>query len=89
MLDYYDSYLDAIVTYLDSIEDLLVRLDYAIGKNENLLTRIDLRLEMIEGKMDKKIKSAKKIIDKKMDSLVKADIKRDKDCDAKMMKKKK
>lgn len=39
--------------------------------------------------MDKKIKSAKKVIDKKMDKLVKEDIKRDKDCDSKMMKKKK
>lgn len=39
--------------------------------------------------MDKKIKSVKKVMDKKMDSLVKADVKRDKACDSKMMKKKK
>ena len=38
--------------------------------------------------MDKKIKAAKKTIDKKMDNLVKADIKRDKKCDMKMPKKK-
>ncbi len=39
--------------------------------------------------MDKKIKSAKATIDKKMDSLVKADVKRDKACDSKMKMKKK
>jgi hypothetical protein len=39
--------------------------------------------------MDAKIKSAKKVIDKKMDKLLKDDKKRDKACDAKMMKKKK
>ena len=39
--------------------------------------------------MDKKIKTAKKVIDQKMDKLVKEDIKRDKACDSKMMKKKK
>lgn len=39
--------------------------------------------------MDKKIKSAKKKMDVQMDSLVKADVKRDKACDSKMMKKKK
>ena len=39
--------------------------------------------------MDKQIKKAKKTIDKKMDNLVKTDVKRDKECDSKMMKKKK
>lgn len=39
--------------------------------------------------MDKKIKSAKKVIDKKMDKLLSADQKRDKACDKAMMKKKK
>lgn len=39
--------------------------------------------------MDKAIKKEKKIIDKGMDKLVKMDKKRDKACDAAMMKKKK
>jgi len=41
--------------------------------------------------MDKQIKSAKKTIDKKMNKLVREDIKRDKKCehDAEMAKKKK
>lgn len=39
--------------------------------------------------MDKKIKSAKKVIDKKMDKLASADKKRDKACSAPMKKKKK
>lgn len=39
--------------------------------------------------MNEKIKSAKKIMDKRMSGLLKEDIKRDKKCDAKMMKKKK
>ncbi|HXF90939.1 MAG TPA: hypothetical protein VNJ29_03315 [Candidatus Nitrosotenuis sp.] len=40
--------------------------------------------------MDKKIKSAKAAIDKKMESLIKADKKRDKECEhAEMMEKKK
>lgn len=38
--------------------------------------------------MDKKIKAVKSANDKKMDKLVKEDIKRDKACDSKMMKKK-
>lgn len=64
---FYD-YLESMCIYLDSIEDLLMR---------------------IENKMDKKIKTAKKSMDKKMDALVKADVKRDKACDSKMMMKKK
>lgn len=39
--------------------------------------------------MDKKIKSAKKAIDNKMDKLLVADKKHDKVCDKAMMKKKK
>jgi hypothetical protein len=39
--------------------------------------------------MDKKIKSAKKKMDNQMNSLLKADVKRDKACDSKMMTKKK
>jgi hypothetical protein len=41
--------------------------------------------------MDKKIKSAKAVIDKKMNNLIKEDMKRDKKCehDEKMAKKKK
>ena len=42
--------------------------------------------------MDKQIKKAKKVIDKKMDDLVKTDMPRDKklaQCDAKMPKRKK
>ncbi len=38
--------------------------------------------------MDKKIKAVKKDNDKKMDKLVKEDVKRDKKCDMAMMKKK-
>jgi len=38
--------------------------------------------------MDAKIKAVKKSNDKKMDKLVKEDVKRDKACDSKMMKKK-
>jgi hypothetical protein len=39
--------------------------------------------------MHEKIKSAKKVMDKKMETLVKADVKRDKACDSKMKMKKK
>lgn len=63
------------------IEDLYLYLE----SFEISLECICVILNRIEGKMDKKIKSAKKSIDKKMDALVKEDIKRDKACDSKMM----
>ena len=56
-----------------TLEDLLL---YEVGyyKHENEIRKIP---------MDKKIKNVKKSLDKKMDTLVKEDVKRDKACDAK------
>ncbi len=49
----------------------------------------EFKKQSIGDKMDKKIKDVKASNDKKMDKLVKEDVKRDKACDMKMMKKNK
>jgi len=61
-----------------TLDDLLL---YEIGFYRNENGEIE--------KMDKQIKKEKKAMDKGMDKLAKMDVKRDKVCDAAMMKKKK
>lgn len=61
-------YGETIVLYLDWIEEML-------GK---ILRNLSEKKEI---KMDKKIKTAKKSIDKKMDNLLMEDKKRDKKCE--------
>lgn len=74
--------------HVSKIEEILRRIEETMIDWKNLTCHCE-RCKKREEPMDTKIKSAKKVMNKKMDALVKADVKRDKVCDAKMMKKKK
>lgn len=65
----YEEDIDIVILYLDRIEELLEQI-------------LEQRIDLLRGEnMDKKIKSAKKSIDNKMDHLIKEDKKRDKKCE--------